>query len=316
MRLLVVLAALLLLAACSTPPLPSPTAGGGPGAAVPTLRWEPEGVPRARVLALHGFNDHKASFAEFGAFAAEHGVLVEAYDQSGFGERDNAGLWPGLPALVAELEGAIGRLRTEQPKAPLFVLGESMGAAIAVVALAAPDALAVDGLILSAPAVWGGDTLNPFYRALLWVMVRVAPGLQLTGRDLGILASDNLEMLRALGADPLYIKATRVDAIAGLVAVMDAARAAGPELRGPLLVLTGVRDEVVTPDIQSSFVATLRAPECLHVDYPEGWHLLLRDLGRRVVWEDVLAWTEGRPLPWGLGRPCASAAEVAAASGR
>jgi acylglycerol lipase len=312
-RLLPALALLLLLAACaSTSPGPQPPRHA---AAIPTLRWEPEGPPRAVILALHGFNDYKASFAEFGAFAAEHGVLVEAYDQSGFGERANSGQWPGLDVLTGELDQAVRRLRAERPNVPLFVLGESMGAAIAIVALTHPGAPAVDGLILSAPAVWGGDTLNPFYRVTLWVMARLVPGLKLSGRDLGILASDNIEMLRALGRDPLYIKATRVDAIAGLVETMDAARAAGAKLRGPLLVLTGRKDEVIRPDIQDSFVATLRAEPCLTIDYPEGWHLLLRDLGRRLVWEDVLAWIEGRPPPSGLGRACATPAVAAAASG-
>ena len=43
------------------------------------------------------------------------------------------------------------------------------------------------------------------------------------------MASDNIEMLRALGADPLFIKATRVDAIAGLVELMDIAAASVDE---------------------------------------------------------------------------------------
>jgi hypothetical protein len=36
------------------------------------------------------------------------------------------------------------------------------------------------------------------------------PGLKVTGRGLGITPSDNLEMLRALGRDPLVIKETRI----------------------------------------------------------------------------------------------------------
>ena len=123
-----------------------------------------------------------------------------------------------------------------------------------------------DGIILSAPAVWGGDQLNGFYRATLWVMVRVVPGLELTGRGLKVMASDNIEMLRALGADPLFIKATRVDAIAGLVELMDIAAASVDSLDGPLLVLGGARDEIVPP---GAHLAHARAPEgaAVHRDH-------------------------------------------------
>jgi hypothetical protein len=31
---------------------------------------------------------------------------------------------------------------------------------------------------------------------------------------------------------------------------------------------------------------------------------LLRDLQRRVVWQDILAWIDGEPLPSGRGEPC------------
>ena len=108
-----------------------------------------------------------------------------------------------------------------------------MGAAVVMAAMASGAALDADGVILTAPAVWGGDQLNPLYRATLWLVARVAPGLKLTGRSLGVMASDNLEALRALSADPLFIKETRVDAIAGLVELMDTAYAAAGALPGP-----------------------------------------------------------------------------------
>jgi alpha-beta hydrolase superfamily lysophospholipase len=168
-------------------------------------------------------------------------------------------------------------------------------------------------MIMTAPAVWGGDQLNPFYRATLWLAAHIAPGLKLTGRDLGILASDNLDVLRALGADPLFIKATRVDAIAGLVRLMDLAFAEAENLPGPLLILGGARDEVVPPHAHSAMLERLTADPCLEIVYPEGWHLLLRDLQRQVVWDDILAWIDGAPPPSGMAQPCGGALKVAAA---
>ena len=168
-------------------------------------------------------------------------------------------------------------------------------------------------MIATAPAVWGGDQLNPFYRATLWLADHVAPGLKLTGKNLGILASDNLDVLQALSADPLFIKETRVDAIAGLVRLMDLAYTSAPALPGPLLVLGGARDEVVPPKAHAAMLERLTADPCTEIVYPDGWHLLLRDLERRRVWADILAWIDGRPMPSGLAKPCGGSLRVAAA---
>jgi acylglycerol lipase len=129
-----------------------------------------------------------------------------------------------------------------------------------------------------------------------------------------VMASDNLDVLRALSADPLFIKETRVDAIAGLVELMDTAYAAAADLSGPVLVLVGERDEIVPPDSQIAMIERVRATPCVRVVYPEGWHLLLRDLQRQVVWEDILAWVDGAPLPSGQAGTCDDALATLAAA--
>ena len=294
--------------ACSVAPVPMVDA-----TSMPRRDWLTESPPRAVILAVHGFNDYSNAFSEFGAYAAGRGIAIHAYDQRGFGANPDAGRWPGIPLLVADLRRERERLAELYPEQPVYLLGDSMGAAVLIAAAAAETPLDCAGMIMTAPAVWGGDQLNPFYRATLWLAAHIAPGLKLTGRDLGILASDNLDVLRALGADPLFIKATRVDAIAGLVRLMDLAFAEAENLPGPLLILGGARDEVVPPHAHSAMLERLTADPCLEIVYPEGWHLLLRDLQRQVVWDDILAWIDGSPPPSGMAQPCGGALKVAAA---
>src|SRR3546814_5012683 len=90
-----------------------------------------------------------------------------------------------------------------------------MGGAVVVAALAGPQPPEAAGAILVAPAVWGRSTMPFHQRAALWLSARLFPSARFSGRGLGIQASDNIEMLRALGRDPLFIKETRVDAIHG-----------------------------------------------------------------------------------------------------
>jgi alpha-beta hydrolase superfamily lysophospholipase len=195
---------------------------------------------------------------------------------------------------------------------PLFVLGESMGGAVAVVAFSGPES-AVDGIILSAPAVWGGKSLSRLYRSALGLANLTVPWLRLTGRNLDIQASDNIEALIALGQDPLYIRATRIDAVAGLVGLMDLAGERGPAIAVPTLILTGARDQVVPPAAQRMFTQSMPAATCTTVGYINGWHLLLRDLQRERVYEDILSWIDRGKVRSNLDRPC-SHPEVQAAS--
>ena len=91
---------------------------------LPRRTWVPEEPPRAVILAVHGFNDYSNAFTEFGQFAAEHGIAVHAYDQRGFGANPAAGLWPGMPALIADLELERARIAALHPERPVYILGE------------------------------------------------------------------------------------------------------------------------------------------------------------------------------------------------
>ena len=131
---------------------------------------------------------------------------------------------------------------------------------------------------------------------------------------MGVRASDNDEALRQLGTDPLVIKGTRVDAIAGLVWLMDRAFAGVGQVPGPLLLLTGANDQIVPPAAVDAVRPQLTAEPCTAVHYPDGWHLLLRDLQRQIVWDDILAWIEGDELlPSGLAKACGGSVTQAAA---
>ena len=68
--------------------------------------------------------------------------------------------------------------------------------------------------------------------------------------------SDNRAALLRLSTDPLVIRRTRVDALVGMVDLMDAALAAAPQLRAPALLLYGGKDKLVP---KAATVATWRA---------------------------------------------------------
>jgi alpha-beta hydrolase superfamily lysophospholipase len=275
------------------------------GMAAPVRRWLPNTGPvKAAVIALHGFNDYSNFFQGAGLYLADRGYAVYAYDQRGFGGAGTPGLWPGTEALADDLKAVAGAVRARHPGRPLHLIGASMGAAVIMVAMASADAPPADGVILSAPAVWGRATMPLHQRAALWIAAHTVPWFKLTAQGLNIRASDNTDMLKALGRDPLVIKRTRIDAIWGLVDLMDSALASSAALPGPALILLGANDEVIPERPFREMVRRLAPAEGDQrrlAFYETGWHMLLRDLQAATVWADIAAWLDdaGAPLPSG-----------------
>jgi len=258
------------------------------GTVLPLTRWPAEDA-QAVVVALHGFNDYRAAFSWSSPALSARGITVYAYDQRGFGETETAGWWAGEEAMAGDALALLRLLRARHGETPLYLLGHSMGAAVAVSALARLEGAEslLDGVILAAPAAWGWSELNFFYRAALWTTAHVAPGWRLSGAGLDRVASDNREALIELGRDPNVIKRSRVDAIYGLVDLMDSALAKAGELDVPGLGLYGAKDEIVPLD--SIEALTQRLPEEHRTvrRYEDGWHLLLRDCQRERVIADI-----------------------------
>jgi alpha-beta hydrolase superfamily lysophospholipase len=306
----VVVVVLLLVAACAPvveqagPPVTAPRADGdklimADGAALPLRAWLPEGRPRAVVIALHGMNDYSNAFEAAGTQLAAAGIATYAYDQRGFGQAPHPGVWAGTDTMVRDLKEARAILAARHPGTPVYILGESMGGAVAMVALADADPLTVDGTILAAPAVWGRASMSIFEKGALWLTAHTVPWFRLSAKGLEITPSDNIEMLRALSRDPLVIKETRADAVWGLVNLMDEAYADAGKVRGPVLMQYGSNDEII-PKAPSFEVMRRLGPGRTRIAYYEtGYHMLLRDLAGPVVIGDIAAWIADRnaPLP-------------------
>ena len=135
------------------------------GARLPYASWLPPGRPRAILLALHGFGDYSFNFFDIPApLFTEMDIGVFAYDQRGFGAAPHRGYWPGTATLIADAAAIARLLAARYPDVPVFLTGESMGAAVALVTMTVADPPPVAGLILLAPGVRGRASMGAFAR--------------------------------------------------------------------------------------------------------------------------------------------------------
>lgn len=284
------------------------------GTAMPMRIWMPQGQPRAIVVALHGFADYSASFARPASQWAEAGVATFAYDQRGFGGTPHRLHWAGSAVMAADAKDVVASVRQRFPGTPVYLLGESMGGAVALVATTGPSPAAVDGVILVAPAVWEHDFMGLLERSALGLANLTLPNLWLEPpRGLNIHPSNNIEILRAMARDSLVQRGARADTTAGLMDLMDDALRIAPTIRLPTLVLYGAHEEVLPKAAVRDLLARLPAGPVRVAEYPNGYHMLLRDLDGAVVGKDVLSWIEDHRAPLPSHNECKGLAESAAA---
>lgn len=259
------------------------------GEILPLTLWASPKPPIAIILAIHGFNDYRNAFAGVGAFLAAQGINVYAYDQRGFGATQRRGLWPGADTLRSDIHEVVEALRKKHPGVPVYLLGDSMGGAVVITAVAAADSPAVDGVILNAPAVWGGQTFSLFYRVSLWTMAHTLPWMTVGKSGVSMVLTDNQALIAQLRVDPWMIRETRVDVLYGLVRLMDEALEKASQFKEKTLLLYGLRDQLI-PKVSICKIAAAMLQPATTLFYPNGYHLLLRDLQAPKVWSDINNW--------------------------
>lgn len=263
------------------------------GASLPLRHWSPDTEPHAVIIALHGFNDYSQFFDLPGEYFSKQGIACFAYDQRGFGAAPRRGLWAGSEAYAKDVQVFARLVKQRYPNLPLYLLGESMGGAVVITAMSQKNMPEVSGIILSAPALWARSTMPWYQTGLLWTLAHSLPWLTLTGSSTGVMASDNIEMLRAMSRDPLIIKETRVETVYGLTDLMDDAFDSAKSLRGNVLMLYGEKDEIIPKEPTLSFLqqmlSTDKAEKTVAI-YQHGYHMLLRDIEAPTTLKDIATW--------------------------
>ncbi len=314
-RMLVPAALLALAAACvpREPPVEAPRAlpaiegkfiRVADGALLPLADWQPAGAPKAVILGVHGLNDHGGSFERPAQLWAKRGIATYAYDQRGFGRAPQRGLWPGTAQLTADFAAAVAAVRARHPGVPIYASGHSMGGAVVLAAMARPDAPALDGIILEAPAVQGRATMAPHAVPMLPLLAGALPGHRCDVRARLREAADDESVRQEIATNDAVLKEVRVDVAYGLVNLMDAAYAAPERIAVPVLLLYGEKDALVPREPIADVARTLPEQKRRVAVYAEGFHILYRGRLAETVATDAAAWVADRaaPLPSGADR--------------
>ena len=256
--------------------------------------WRPEGGPRAAVVLVHGLKDHGARYDHVGGWLARRGYAVYALDLRGHGESEGERFFVGsFDEYVEDLGSFVRRVRSREPEKPLFLLGHSMGGAVAglFVLERGPD---LRGLVLSAPALEPAENVSPVLIWLSGIISRFFPRAPVTKVDIKAL-SHLPEVIEAARKDPFSGKRpaparTGYEILQAMRRILERTQ----EIKLPLLVMHGTEDHLTNPQ-GSQRLFELAGSEDKELKLYEGfYHEILNEPEKERVLGDITRWFSER----------------------
>ncbi|MCA7998333.1 alpha/beta hydrolase [Burkholderia metallica] len=289
-------------AGAAPPSPPTPKMGRlrtADGLELASYRW-PAGdgtvPPRATIALVHGLAEHAGRYAALAARLNAAGIDVLAIDLRGHGQS------PGKRAWVERFDGYLDdadALVAEAARgdAPLFLMGHSMGGAVAAlyaIERAPARGHALTGLVLSSPALAPGRDVPRWMLAVSRVISRVWPTFPAIRIDAALLSRDPA-VVAANRADPLVHHAA-VPARTGaeILDAMARIESGRGGLRVPVLVYHGTEDKLTEPDGSRAFGARVGSPDRTLTLYEGGFHETMNDLERDRVIDALIVWIHAR----------------------
>ncbi|MBR7891692.1 alpha/beta hydrolase [Burkholderia multivorans] len=269
------------------------------GLELASYRWPADAraaAPRATVALLHGLAEHAGRYAPLAARLNAAGIALLAIDLRGHGRS------PGKRAWVARFDEYLDdadALVAEAARAstPLFLMGHSMGGAIAAlyaIERAPARGRTLAGLVLSSPALAPGRDVPRWMLALSRVISRVWPTFPairidaaLLSRDADVVAANRADPLVHHGPVPARTGAEILDAMARIERGRDT-------LRVPVLVYHGTADKLTEPDGSRTFGARVGSADRTLTLYEGGFHETMNDIERERVIDALIGWIDAR----------------------
>lgn len=252
--------------------------------------WRPAGPSEATVVLVHGLAEHSGRYGHVARRLARSGYEVWALDHRGHGLSGGPRAHvERFDVFVADLE-TLRLLAAETTPGPQFVLGHSMGGAIAVAhALAHPSAWT--GMVLTAPALATGEVsrLTEIAGRTLSRLVPRAGVLQLDGSAV----SRDPEVVRAYENDPLVHRGKVTARLAAelLDRMATTARLAG-DLRAPVLVMQGTEDRLVSAEGNREVFDTFGSDDRTWRSWNGAYHEVMNEPEQDEVLDEIVAWLQ------------------------
>lgn len=263
----------------------------------PCLAWiDPSKTPKAVLLCVHGLGLYNGTYEPFGKLMAANGIATYAIDMRGFGSwmeakgREKV----DFAACFEDVKAVLRVIHRAHPGLPVFLLGESMGGAIALQATAMYPEL-IDGLISSVPAA---DRFQQKRTALKVALHLLANPDKPFNVGTGVIkqATKKSDLRQAWGKDPLARLNLSPRELLQFQKFMNQNHDRACEIKTtPVLIIQGAGDKLVRPEGTVELYNELSTPDRQLVLVPNAEHLIFEENQfNQETFALVLKWIEDR----------------------
>jgi alpha-beta hydrolase superfamily lysophospholipase len=210
--------------------------------------FDPRQKLKALIVTVHGLGMHHTAYTPFAQRIQHNGFGVISFDVRGFGSYRNDEVYQKVDfdAIIADLQNILTALRRDYPGLPIFILGESMGGAIALrVAALSPDL--VDGCVSSVPSGSRFHARTTGMEVAVKLLTDSRAQFDI-GRKVVGQATQNADLRTAWEDDPqARMKFSPVDLMAFQHFMNDNVKYAEQIKKTPVIIFQGYSDQLVKP---------------------------------------------------------------------
>lgn len=249
---------------------------------------------RGIVIAIHGLSLEHSSYDALAKELADAGFTTVAFDVRGFGSYRQA-----LGAEQVDFDNCLhdlhliaGAIKGDNPGQPIFMLGESMGGAIAL-QFAAQNPQLIDGLIASVPA---GKRFNQ-KRTALKVAVHYLGNKNLPfniGSDVINQATTDPKLKEIWGSDPKTRSTLSPRELIAFQSMLNHNLESAKGIQStPVIIFQGVSDGLVKPEATYDLFRAISSKDKSLIMVGNAEHLIFEEgCFTQPVLKGLIAWME------------------------
>ncbi|XP_006169871.1 monoglyceride lipase [Tupaia chinensis] len=259
--------------------------------------WKPAGTPKALVFVSHGAGEHCGRYAELAQMLVGLDLLVFAHDHVGHGQSEGERMVVSdFHVFVRDVLQHVDTVQKDHPGLPVFLLGHSMGGAIAILtAVERPGHFS--GMVLISPLVLTNPESATTFKVLAArVLNLILPNLSLGPIDSSVLSRNKTEVA-LYDADPLICRAgLKVCFGTQLLNAVSRVERAMPRLTAPLLLLQGSADRLCDSRGAHLLQEQEQDTEGERQIYEGAYHVLHKELPEVTssVFQEISTWLSQR----------------------
>ena len=245
---------------------------------------------KAHVAVVHGYGDHGGRYRQMLAHLSADGFACHAVDYRGHGRADGRrGYVDRFEDYLSDVSLFVDRCKAQAAGKKLFLFAHSLGGLISIHHVKA-HAEGLAGVVLSGPYLELALEAPAFKVLAAKVADRVLPWLPIPTEIKTTQLTRDASMIQEAESDPLYLRTVTPRFFLQSSAAQPAARAAGPDILLPLLLVCGAEDPIASTGAMRSFFDGVASADKTFKAYPGMLHEPWNELGREEVYRDISLW--------------------------